>query len=199
MTNLSKKIMSLLVFSLCAASPVLAVSKKKQQQFLKDAANGSTQKVQKALDRGMPLDLRNQNGRTALHIATTSIRPRTALLLLKRGASPHAIDKHGHTPLHLAVDRSTEISKMLLQFGANPYIRNMCKQTVIHAAAEGLEPQILKTIIGEGCDIEKRDIKGKTSLQHAADDPISCAFATTKLLDAGADISESHQADWHCW
>jgi hypothetical protein len=50
-----------------------------------------------------------QNGVTPLHVASHYDHQNVALLLLDKGASPHATAKNGHTPLHIAA-RKNQVS-----------------------------------------------------------------------------------------
>lgn len=51
----------------------------------------------------------NQNGVTPLHVASHYDHQNVALLLLDKGASPHAMAKNGHTPLHIAARKNQVI------------------------------------------------------------------------------------------
>lgn len=61
-----------------------------------------------------------KNGVTPLHVAAHYDHQPVALLLLDKGASPHAAAKNGHTPLHIAA-RKNQVSLLLL---LTLYIRN---------------------------------------------------------------------------
>jgi ankyrin len=52
-----------------------------------------------------------QNGVTPLHVASHYDHQNMALLLLDKGASPHATAKNGHTPLHIAA-RKNQVSSI---------------------------------------------------------------------------------------
>jgi hypothetical protein len=52
-----------------------------------------------------------QNGVTPLHVASHYDHQNVALLLLDKGASPHATAKNGHTPLHIAA-RKNQVSSV---------------------------------------------------------------------------------------
>lgn len=43
---------------------------------------------------------------TPLHVASHYDHQNVALLLLDKGASPHAMAKNGHTPLHIAARKN---------------------------------------------------------------------------------------------
>lgn len=47
-----------------------------------------------------------QNGVTPLHVASHYDHQNVALLLLEKGASPHAMAKNGHSPLHIAARKN---------------------------------------------------------------------------------------------
>ena len=47
-----------------------------------------------------------QNGVTPLHVASHYDHQNVALLLLDKGASPHASAKNGYTPLHIAAKKN---------------------------------------------------------------------------------------------
>lgn len=47
-----------------------------------------------------------KNGVTPLHVAAHYDHQPVALLLLDKGASPHAAAKNGHTPLHIAARKN---------------------------------------------------------------------------------------------
>jgi ankyrin repeat protein len=54
----------------------------------------------------------------------------TIRLLLEAGADPNAsIDEYGNTIFHLLGDLSLQFYDLFLQYGGNPYIRNIYGQT----------------------------------------------------------------------
>ncbi|GBN47467.1 Ankyrin-2, partial [Araneus ventricosus] len=59
------------------------------------------------------------NGVTPLHVASHYDHVNVALLLLDKGASPHATAKNGYTPLHIAAKKNQmDIASTLLEYGA---------------------------------------------------------------------------------
>jgi ankyrin repeat protein len=75
------------------------------------------------IDRGADINHQDRFGMTALH--ALDIDSSTALELIKSGADVNAIDDNGETPLFTPrlLDHD-EIIKVLMQNGANPFIRN---------------------------------------------------------------------------
>lgn len=56
-----------------------------------------------------------------------------ALLLLEKGASPHASAKNGHTPLHISAKKNQmDIATTLLEYGALPDAESKSGFTPIH-------------------------------------------------------------------
>lgn len=80
------------------------------------------------IDLGADVNHRDRFGRTALH--AFDIDSSTALELIKSGADVNAIDNNGETPLFTArlLDHDGIIN-VLMQNGANPFIRNNNGQT----------------------------------------------------------------------
>jgi hypothetical protein len=73
-----------------------------------------------ALKRGLTVDTRDGNGRTALHIAASQHNVRFARFLLDRGAGVDAADRHGMTPLLFAVQNDDAVmARLLMRHGAS--------------------------------------------------------------------------------
>jgi hypothetical protein len=67
--------------------------------LLAAAAGGNTARVAEFLRCGVDVDLQNDRGQTALHVAARRGRYETAAFLLRCGASHTIADARGHTPL----------------------------------------------------------------------------------------------------
>lgn len=72
--------------------------------------------------RGAPVDLKNIDGKTALHLAASQNNASLMRLLLEKGAAVDDRDNLGNTPLHLTT--SPEVVTVLLEAGANPDLPN---------------------------------------------------------------------------
>ena len=87
--------------------------------------------VQRLLELGADIDVRNYKGKTALHCAAKAGFLKVIHLLIEKGATVDAIDDSGETPLFEAI-RSTIKSgekqqaalEVLLVKGANPNVKN---------------------------------------------------------------------------
>lgn len=133
--------------------------------FLQAAAYwGSTNAVQMLIERGAKLELRDQDGRTALHYAAIFNacemlyqfeegeferlqlgKLRACEQLLKNGAQVSARDNEGNTPLHWATtlkfwslvpNAAHGICGLLVAYGAEINATNSLGETPLHLAAE---------------------------------------------------------------
>ena len=83
--------------------------------------NGGTweEKVNQLLDKGIPIDVQDDEGRTILHRAIEDDYSYLAELMLENGANPNIEDKNGDTPLDYAEYRGChEVIEKLITKGA---------------------------------------------------------------------------------
>ncbi|WP_207456631.1 ankyrin repeat domain-containing protein [Herbiconiux sp. SYSU D00978] len=91
------------------------------QQVFEDARNGDVDALSAALDRGVPVDLTNSAGDTALILAAYHTHEPLVRLLLDRGADHARANDRGQTALAAAVfRRNAPIVELLLDAGADP-------------------------------------------------------------------------------
>ncbi|KAL8671928.1 MAG: hypothetical protein Q9168_003584 [Polycauliona sp. 1 TL-2023] len=140
------------------------------------------------LSRGLEIDVRDTDSRTALHHASLRFKPTLVEHLLKNGASIFAESQAG-TPLHEAVDlrtfthdqqsRRLETIEMLIRCGADTNRqRRSDGKTPLHLAvilatreSSDLDRKrkLLRALCTHGADVDIRDNDGKTPLDHASD------------------------------
>ncbi|MCY4329457.1 MAG: ankyrin repeat domain-containing protein, partial [Endozoicomonadaceae bacterium] len=134
----------------------------------------------------------NKSGFTAFNKAVTRDKKSCISLLLTFSCVDINVqDKHGNTPLHNALIKSSTVSKhsvkILLNKNADVHIRNEGGSTVLHAAV-GKKPEFIEQLL-QKLDIDfinRKDIKGRTALHRAA--AIGDLESIKKLRSAGADI-----------
>ncbi|KAM0235910.1 hypothetical protein ACHAP5_009556 [Fusarium lateritium] len=131
---------------------------------------------------------RDDQGRTALHIASINNNADIVELLL-READPAVVDLHGHTPLWYAANgkhTSDAFKKLLLaENTAIDESQDDKLPTPLWAAAAGGHRDRILALLEKGADIDSRDEKDRTLL-HRIEWPIA-ATLTKLLLDHGAN------------
>ena len=74
---------------------------------------------------------------TPLHVATHYDHQHVAMLLLDKGASPHAAAKNGYTPLHISAKKNQmEIAKTLLEYSAKVDAESKAGFSPLHLASQ---------------------------------------------------------------
>jgi L-ascorbate metabolism protein UlaG (beta-lactamase superfamily) len=102
-----------------------------------------TQAAAFVLGKGVPVDLKDESGRTPFQRAAQGGSVEIAQMLLDRGAKVDAPDPEGSTPLHLAVKKGrTEIVRFLLQKGADPRAKDGKGLTPLDLAGEYGYPDV---------------------------------------------------------
>ena len=98
----------------------------------------------------------------------------------------NAQDKNGNTALHIAETYNKfDITKVLINNGANPNIQNVDGNTPLHVAAHYADTSIVLFLHINKGDVTIRNTKGETPLHIAAHQ--KRADIVKILLDAGAD------------
>lgn len=89
------------------------------------------------IDRGIDLTARNEDGDTALHVATRLCNVQIATALLDAGSDPTAVGSGGATPLHWAAQGGQlDIAQLLLEHGADPGAKDESGTTALQLAAD---------------------------------------------------------------
>ncbi|TRX96469.1 hypothetical protein FHL15_002741 [Xylaria flabelliformis] len=151
------------------------------------------------------VDIADQDGQTALHLAVRNPNPVFSQLLLEAGASSAAVVNSGETPLHRAVLYGTDESrvakvKQLLKYGATINARDNDGNTPLHyVALLGSDVELLiKTVIEDygknGYSIDERNGDRQTPLHRAL---VSGSYDVAKFfIDQGAKIFEQDRPSY---
>ena len=100
-------------------------------RFLRNTGrSGDLKDVDEYLRSGMPVDVTDEDGWTALHHAATSNQTKIAKRLLQAGADIDKQEINGNAPLHLAAYwNKPEIARLLIDNGANIQLKNKWNRT----------------------------------------------------------------------
>ncbi|KAF7542176.1 hypothetical protein G7Z17_g11812 [Cylindrodendrum hubeiense] len=120
--------------------------------------------------------LRDQNGRTPLHLAAIAEVNNdmdrgkvVGALVEKLKAEINAKDRFGQTPLHLgaAAGHEAVVQLLLLDQGTNKEAKNGIKRTPLHLAAAAGHHVVVKLLLDQNVKKEAKDEYGRTPLHLA--------------------------------
>ena len=143
------------------------------------------EKINLLLAKGARIDAKTVEGRTPLYLA--AMLPQSlaaAKRLLEAGASVDATSMLGTTPLFPAVTTSAEMTKLLLDHGANPNARARTGATPI-LFTRGAD--VIALLLARGADAHARSKTGESSLMEAA--IRGDVRAVKLLLENGVDVN----------
>ncbi len=94
--------------------------------FMKAARDGDFEGVRHYFEEGASLESRDEQGRTAMHIAAERGFSKTINILVELGANVNATDHQKETPLHRAAKQShgADTAALLILNGADITIKN---------------------------------------------------------------------------
>jgi ankyrin repeat protein len=144
------------------------------------AERGDLATVRALVDAGTPVDLRAEDGATALHYADGQAN--VTRWLLARGADPNAVDDDGATPILLAEDLA--VVEALIAAGADPNRPDSLGQTPLHFAVDWGDAHV-ETLLAAGADPNAADVTGDTPLHWAS--RYASVGTVEALLRGGAD------------
>lgn len=148
------------------------------------------------LRRGADPDLQNADGETAMIYAASAPTGAETLigLLVKYKASPHIADKHGDTPLRVAIgdDNIEAVQALCRTAGCTPADRNAAGYSALGHAAAG-HPQALAFLLQSKPDLNELNPQGYSALHLAM--AWGSRASVKLLLDAGADPEICAQKD----
>jgi ankyrin len=145
------------------------------------------------ISEGAGVNVRDQQGATALSWAAMRSNVPVAEMLLKAGADPNLTNDLGIGPLYLSVaNGSLAMSALLLNKGADPNLAREDGETPLMLAARLGQTGVLKMLLDQGAKANARTTKfGQTALMWGAGHPEIVRL----LLEHGAD-ARAVTASW---
>ena len=176
-----------------AADPALI------EDFFTAAKTNNTGVLKRMLDLGIPVDSRDDEGRTALLIATHANSVEAARLLIQAGADVNAKDRLKDSPyLYAGAEGRLEILKMTVAAGADLKSVNRFGGTALTPAAHHGHVEVVRYLLTTEIDIDQVNNLGWTALLEAVilgDGSTIYQQIVELLLQAGADISIGDNQD----
>ncbi|KAF3692142.1 B-cell lymphoma 3 protein [Channa argus] len=135
-------------------------------------------------------DIYNNLRQTPLHLAVITQQPDMVDALLRAGADPAALDRHGQTSFHLCCEYNQYecLSVVLSSSPTCLEIKNFDGFTPLHLAVLRGHKDLARMLLDGGADINAMDIKsGQTPLMHAVEsnNPDMVHF----LIENGCDVN----------
>ncbi len=135
--------------------------------------------------KGAEIDAVNSSNQTPLIIASYYGRADVGKRLVAAGANVSFTDRNGTTPFLASCASTPDLVPLLLQRGADPFVRNNQGQTGLHLACQSNQPAVIRLLAERFADIDPVDKNFRTPLLAAV---FSGNAENVKfLLERGAD------------
>jgi ankyrin repeat protein len=164
-----------------------------EQRFLEAARQGDRRTLERALERGVDVNARDELGCSALLLAVRDAGDLAVVEFLEsRGADSDAPDTNGRTPLSWAASNGRDdLVRHLLGRGAQLDVRDDAKRTPLFHAVLGNHRDTVRLLLERGAGVDPADEFGDTPLM------LACAKGfddmAKLLLERGADPAARNQ------
>lgn len=148
------------------------------------------------IETGVDVNLKDVDGRTALHwsLSFDNHHLEIVSLLLEEGADVNHKDEYGETELMIASNYGyLEIVSKLLEEGTDVNIKDNDGRTALHWSLDYDHMEIISMLLKAGVDINEKDGYGQTPLMIASRK--SFVKVISLLLAAGADVNIEYRDD----
>uniref|UniRef100_A0A8C4JXW8 Ankyrin 3 n=1 Tax=Dromaius novaehollandiae TaxID=8790 RepID=A0A8C4JXW8_DRONO len=136
--------------------------------YLRAARAGNLEKALDYLKSGVDINICNQNGLNALHLASKEGHVEVVSELIQRGANVDAATKKGNTALHIAsLAGQAEVVKVLVTNRANVNAQSQNGFTPLYMAAQENHLEVVKFLLDNGASQSLATEDGFTPLAVA--------------------------------
>jgi len=148
---------------------------------------GNANQIGRILDNRAPVDARNREGETALHLAVRMNQRETGEFLISRGASIFSLNSSGHSPLFLALSPADGNIREWIINSDTIIAKDGLGNNMLHYTAEWNLINAIPIVIRNGVSVESANSTGQTPLFMAVktDNPA----AIRALIDNNANIN----------
>ena len=174
------------VFALLATAGLAAAAT--DLRLVDAAKTQDTEAVRRLLKQGVPVNVSQPDGFTALHWAAQRDNADMAAALIRAGEKVSAADNYGVTPLSLAcTNGSSPMVDILLKAGADPNAAQVYRETVLMSCARSGSLNAVNALLARGADVNAVETaEGQTALMWAAAE--GHTEVVRALIDHGADV-----------
>ena len=140
------------------------------------------------LKHGAHINVKDSDGKTALHCAAYGGHSDMMTELLDWKADVNVSDKFRKTALHFAAERGhLNGVKTCLKYGADVNMKDEDNKTPLHIAASGGHSDVMKELLECKAEVNVRNKHGKTALHYAIE--IDHLDGVKTCLKYGADVN----------
>ena len=131
---------------------------------------GAADVLEKLLNQGADLSIRNHDGRSALWYGADTAKIEIVRMLLNKGALPNTVDTSGHAPITQAVlSQQPSIASLLIKHGSRlEYQTKNSRNNLLMLASHVGSSSIAQLLIAENVALNERNLQGDTALLIAA-------------------------------
>uniref|UniRef100_A0A8C5SUI3 E3 ubiquitin-protein ligase MIB2 n=1 Tax=Laticauda laticaudata TaxID=8630 RepID=A0A8C5SUI3_LATLA len=158
-----------------------------------EAAHGNIGKVRDLIQKYPDkVDVQNQ-GRTALQVASYVGQMEVVKLLVQAHANIDLWDEEGDTALHYAAfGNQADVARLLVSKGANPNILNTARCTALYVSVNHGFTEVVKALCENNCDVNLPGSLGDTPLHYAIIADFKCIIETLTEVP-GIDFTIQNQ------
>ena len=131
------------------------------------AAMKSGDMVRAMLTNGAPVDLRDNVGQTALHMAVGESKQDAVEALIEAGIDVNAVDRSGLTALHSGINADLTVLDLLRKHGAKVDTTDVRGSTPLHKAAAAGNRKAIAWLLDAGANVNTKNTNGHTPLYLA--------------------------------
>lgn len=157
----------------------------------------SEQLIQLALDAGANINAMDEDGNTALGIATSCMKPeepeykKIAKFLINKGINVNIKNDYSVSPLLWLNNKDIEIVQMLIDAHSDVNVQDTFGRSPLESAAGAGNKDIVLILLKAGANVNIKDKRGDTPLIDAARN--GHVDITKILIEAGADINTQNK------
>ncbi|KAK2053342.1 ankyrin, partial [Colletotrichum caudatum] len=135
--------------------------------------------------RAANINLQNEFGETALHLAVRSGEVEMVHLLLRHGANTSIQNERGDAAIHVALgELGCPTVQLLLKYDADLHLRNHAGDMAVHIASRVENDSILESLVQQGGDVHAKDKRGMRPIHHRT----AKRLGVRTLVRLGADV-----------